>query len=389
MGSSKLSSETERIVFLDYLRVFAMFLVFGVHASESVYSDGTLNFLFKNETDRLSVSFMSSFSRYGVDLYVMASAFLLLPLKTDSKTFFKRRFTRVVIPFVFWLLMYAFLPCLWGACDVAQLKDYLVQLCVNTIPPANHLWFIYMLIGLYMLMPILSPWLKQVSRGGEECFLLVWLLTTVISFIHDRFGYMYGEMPGYPYGMFYYFSGFIGFLVLAHYIRNYVNWSMKKTLIISIPLFLAGYAMCVYSFYNRSFYVDCVEDLEHGWDNTGMATVMMAIGAFMLIKKITYSKGFPICLLLRISISSSTVGYPIFTQIINRSNCDSGSIWVPAEPSGFSVAITTKGFPISLVIPSTVICLSSITSNNADWVLGDVLFISSAKNILHISAPGL
>jgi len=173
MGSSKLSSETERIVFLDYLRVFAMFLVFGVHASESVYSDGTLNFLFKNETDRLSVSFMSSFSRYGVDLYVMASAFLLLPLKTDSKTFFKRRFTRVVIPFVFWLLMYAFLPCLWGACDVAQLKDYLVQLCVNTIPPANHLWFIYMLIGLYMLMPILSPWLKQVSRGGEECFLLV------------------------------------------------------------------------------------------------------------------------------------------------------------------------------------------------------------------------
>ena len=80
MCSSKLSSETERIVFLDYLRVFAMFLVFGVHASESVYSDGTLNFLFKNETDRLSVSFMSSFSRYGVDLYVMASAFLLLPL---------------------------------------------------------------------------------------------------------------------------------------------------------------------------------------------------------------------------------------------------------------------------------------------------------------------
>ena len=51
MGSSNLSPETERIVFLDYLRVFAMFLVFGVHASESVYSDGTLNFLFKNEAD--------------------------------------------------------------------------------------------------------------------------------------------------------------------------------------------------------------------------------------------------------------------------------------------------------------------------------------------------
>lgn len=79
---------------------------------------------------------------------------------------------------------------------------------------------------------------------------------------------------------------------------------MKKTLIISIPLFLAGYAMCVYSFYNRSFYVDCVEDLEHGWDNTGMATVMMAIGAFMLIKKITYSKGFLYKLVKDISLKS-------------------------------------------------------------------------------------
>ena len=62
--------------------------------------------------------------------------------------------------------------------------------------------------------------------------------------------------------------------------------------------------MCVYSFYNRSFYVDCVEDLEHGWDNTGMATVMMAIGAFMLIKKITYSKGFLYKLVKDISLKS-------------------------------------------------------------------------------------
>ncbi len=194
MGSSKLSSETERIVFLDYLRVFAMFLVFGVHASESVYSDGTLNFLFKNETDRLSVSFMSSFSRYGVDLYVMASRFFYYRLKLTVRLFLNAVLLGLS-SFCFLVIDVCIFACLWGACDVAQLKDYLVQLCVNTIPPANHLWFIYMLIGLYMLMPILSPWLKQVSRRGEECFLLVWLLTTVISFIHDRFGYMYGEMP--------------------------------------------------------------------------------------------------------------------------------------------------------------------------------------------------
>ena len=91
----------------------------------------------------------------------------------------------------------------------------------------------------------------------------------------------------------------------------------------------------------------------------------------------------------RSMISLSISGYPRDVRIINRSNCDSGSECVPIEPKGFCVAITIYGSGRSLVIPSTVICPSSIASRSADCVFGDVRLISSASKRFVIAAPSL
>lgn len=40
----------------------------------------------------------------------MASSFLLVPLTTGATTFFKRRFSRVLVPFIVWSLLYAVVP---------------------------------------------------------------------------------------------------------------------------------------------------------------------------------------------------------------------------------------------------------------------------------------
>ena len=76
------------------------------------------------------------------------------------------------------------------------------------------------------------------------------------------------------------------------------------------------------------------------------------------------------------------------TQTIKRSSCDSGSICVPTEPTGFSVAMTVNGWGSGRVTPSTVTAPSSMTSSRADWVRALVRLISSAKNRLHATAPG-
>ena len=122
----------KRIVFLDYLRVFACFLVMLVHASENFYgavgaSDmaGPQSWL-ETEADRLWVSIYDGFSRMSVPLFMIVSAFLLVPMKEEQTSwqFYRRRFLRILPPFFFFMILYSTLPVLWGQIDFpTSLRD--------------------------------------------------------------------------------------------------------------------------------------------------------------------------------------------------------------------------------------------------------------------------
>ena len=73
---------------------------------------------------------------------------------------------------------------------------------------------------------------------------------------------------------------------------------------------------------------------------------------------------------------------------MNRSSWLSGRSWVPAAPTGFWVAITTKGSGMGWLTPSTVTWPSSMASSRADWVREVARFNSSARKRLHSTAPG-
>ena len=101
----------KRIAFLDYVRVFACFLVMLVHASENFYGAagstdmvGPQSFL-QNEADRLWVSVYDGFSRMSVPLFMIVSAYLLAPMKKGQSCwqFYRKRFLRIMPPFVFFI----------------------------------------------------------------------------------------------------------------------------------------------------------------------------------------------------------------------------------------------------------------------------------------------
>ena len=92
----------ERIIFLDYLRVVACFMVLLVHSIEPFYLGGEGTYI-ATHSDALWVTFIDSALRCAVPLFIMTSSYLLVPIKGDTTTFFKRRFTRVAIPFIIWV----------------------------------------------------------------------------------------------------------------------------------------------------------------------------------------------------------------------------------------------------------------------------------------------
>ena len=90
----KTSLSGERIVFLDYLRVVAIFMVLVVHSIEPFYLGGE-GTLLSSYGDAMWVTFLDSALRCAVPLFVMTSSYLLVPVAGDGITFLKRRFLRV------------------------------------------------------------------------------------------------------------------------------------------------------------------------------------------------------------------------------------------------------------------------------------------------------
>lgn len=216
---------TTRIVFLDYLRVLACLMVIATHSCDSFYIGPGGVWQCASESDRLWISIIDSIMRAAVPLFVMTSSYLLLPLKDDNTTFFKRRFIRVLVPFAVWSCIYAFWPVLMGDLPASELPMRLLHPIWNFNDDSGHLWYIYMLIGLYLFMPVLSPWLKQTGKKAELAFLAVWFVSSFLAYLKEiGAGDMFGECYWNEFHSFWYFSGFIGYLVLAHYIRHHLHW---------------------------------------------------------------------------------------------------------------------------------------------------------------------
>ena len=161
----------KRIVFLDYIRVFACFLVILVHASENYYVGegstdmvGPLSFL-SNEADRLWVSVYDGFSRMAVPLFMIVSAYLLAPISREQTSwqFYKRRFMHILPPFFIFMVLYSTLPLLVGKIDMATSVKDLSRIFLNFPTMAGHLWFMYPLISLYLFIPVISPWLEKAT----------------------------------------------------------------------------------------------------------------------------------------------------------------------------------------------------------------------------------
>lgn len=241
--------DQQRIVFLDWLRVIACLMVMGVHSVEPFYlGDGGT--LITCEANGFWSTIIDSALRASVPLFIMTSSYLLFPVAQPTSTFLRHRLTRVGWPLVVWVLLYAIIP-LWGS-DMSQhdIAGNLKHSALNFPDPAGHLWFMYMLIGVYIAMPIFSPWVDKLSKKGEQTFLALWLFTTTVPFwrelamqVFDQ-SRVWGEAFWNEFGLLYYVSGFIGYVVLGHYFKKYVPaMSWRRTLSVALPLWLVGYAI--------------------------------------------------------------------------------------------------------------------------------------------------
>ena len=362
-----------RVVWVDWMRVAACFMVLLVHSTEPFYLGGEGSQIL-TESDAFWASFFDSLVRACVPLFVVASSYLQFPLHYSSGEFFRRRAVRVLIPFLLWTVVYALA---WG-----DPTENCKNLVFNFNYSAGHLWFVYMLVGLYLLMPLLSPWAERVGKRELQIYLAICAFTTFIPIIRDWYsgGFesleviygvsglprqaltpFWGEASWNAYGTFYYLSGFMGYLLLGLYIRRFVGeLSWRCTLAIAIPCYLVGFAISFGGFLYRVFAmcdgVFPVEGLvekavwwETTWCNDTIGVVLMTIAWILLFKKIKGNGSFYQKVLL--PVSKASYGIYLMHLLILVPVCGAVREWLGVGLDG-KLGIWTS--PVEIVLSAVV-----------------------------------
>lgn len=150
---------------INLVKFIASIMVIVVHVS-------AVNFTHLDSSAWDVSNWYNSFSRVCVPLFFMISGALLIRDNTSLKHFFTKRYVRVLIPLFAWSMIYFLYPYLYGVEQKRSMTSMLSS------PISVHLWYLYALVGLYLLVPLLSKLYLSSNNHEKILFILIWFVTS-------------------------------------------------------------------------------------------------------------------------------------------------------------------------------------------------------------------
>ena len=269
------------IQWLDTLRTLAIVGVVIIHVSSPL-----VNMTYgKNMHFWWIGNVVDSAVRFVVPLFLMLSGATLLGKECKLSEFYKRRFTRVLIPFLFWMVAYWVYRWLL-LYPKQQPHDFqgIVQWATNLFlleGVSKHFWYIYMILFLYLFVPFLGKGLQKLNLSVISSVLLVWVVLTVAckSIPLNMYSWSgdYGsKLLGYVL--------YSGYMVLGYYLVK-LPVCTAKTRFSAALIFLLTVAV-------SAFFTYLFSKNNHKLDLTmysylGVNTIIQSIAIFMLVKDLT------------------------------------------------------------------------------------------------------
>ncbi|MGA2522730.1 MAG: acyltransferase [Candidatus Bathyarchaeia archaeon] len=175
-----MSKERGFSVPVDVIRTVAIVGVILLHSANDLTSQQMSWF----EIVRWNtVTVYQSIGRLGVPLFLLLTGALLLqPSKLTEPigVFFKKRVARIGLPFIFWGAIYF----AWDFLVVNKINNQ--PITTNSIiqgvltGPYYQFWYLYLLLGLYLITPILRVVMAHASRDLIKYILILWFLGAAI-----------------------------------------------------------------------------------------------------------------------------------------------------------------------------------------------------------------
>ena len=264
-----------RVFYFDYLRIVAIFAVIFLHtAAQNWYITDVSSFEWN------VFNFYDSLVRWGVPVFVMISGALFLNKEQLISKLYRKNILRMLIILFFWSTIYA----TWGYLVLHQnttLKDSFFSI----VKGPSHLWFLYMLIGLYMVVPFLQKIIQD--RKIAKYFVILslvfaFIIPNLIKIINLKFPSIAEVLNEVINTMRLNFVlGYTGYFVLGYLLHN--SKITKKTEIILYILSICSLIFTILSTTLLSNYLH--EPSIIFYNNLSLNVCIISISVFIFFKQ--------------------------------------------------------------------------------------------------------
>ena len=256
-----------RIVYFDILNVIACFCVVCMHCN------GWIHLFIKDDLWAARV-LIEVVCYFAVPVFFMLSGATLLNYRQRYSTteFYKKRFIRTVIPYLFWGIIFYIIYLLRGNTPFGW-KETIIRFSTGEIPYTFY-WFFIPLFLLYIFMPFFSLMVEKLNRS-QLLFLclLLFVFQSVIPTISSVATLNLSfQIPIAGYAIFM----FLGYLLACndYESKNRSFWSLS---IVCFLLLVCRYYL-VYQLNEKS---------EPLFSYFGLYSILPSIWVFLFIKRIS------------------------------------------------------------------------------------------------------
>jgi surface polysaccharide O-acyltransferase-like enzyme len=216
----------KRVFYVDLIRSYAILMVVVSH----VFAPVCAAMMDYPRSVWWVFNLLDSWIRPCVPLFVMISGKLLLGSSREDSylRFVWRRYSGILLPFFTWSLIYAYYECRMRGSDFS-LPHAILQFLQG--PTEYHLWFMYMILGLYLVAPFLRRWVQAALPGEIQALLVLWFGFLTLQFLFP--GYI-SFAPGIT------LLNYGGYFVLGYFLdqTHYFEGKTGRLILLSLAIIL-------------------------------------------------------------------------------------------------------------------------------------------------------
>lgn len=268
--------QSKRVFYFDALRAMAIIGIVFCHAAITFVVTGI------NNSDFYISAFFDCFRDFSIPIFVMLSGALLLNKNDSLKKFFKKRLSRLFIPFLFWVLVYI-------AYSAVYIKhgfylNYAIDVFFGTSSTFGVIfWFIWMIIivyvGIFIINKINHFGCSKTDGFDKRFFTILAMLSVAyIAMVH------FGLFDPYKSKLTYFIS-FMSYIFIGYYLANndFVGERLGRDAMIILTLILS---VSLYFYYIFGYVVPVSVSTNHfsylGYFN--LLILAMSSSIFLLFK---------------------------------------------------------------------------------------------------------